>query len=74
MGVYNPDMKFHAVHLVGRPRGKTRGRSHGSKPDNPRHIIATFISRKDRDLVWSQRDEIKKDRTLNLVTLSSSQT
>ena len=22
MGVYNPDMKFHAVHRVGRPRGK----------------------------------------------------
>ena len=22
MGVYNPDMKFHAVHCVGKPRGK----------------------------------------------------
>ena len=48
-----------SVHCVGRSRGKTGG-SHGSKPDNPRHIIARFISRKDRDLVWSQRDEIKK--------------
>ena len=58
VGVYNPDMKFHAVHCVGRPRGKTRGGSHGSKPDNPRHIIARFIGRNDRDLVWSQRDVI----------------
>ena len=60
MGVYNPDMKFHAVHRVGRPRGRTRGGSYGSKPDNPRHIIARFISRKGRDLVWSQRDEINE--------------
>ena len=51
--VYNLDMKFHAVHCVGRPRGKTRGGGYGSKRDNPRHIIARFISRKDRDLVWS---------------------
>ena len=53
-------MKFHAVHRVGRPRGKTRGGRHGNKPDNPQHIIARFISRKDRDLVWSHRNEIKK--------------
>ena len=46
--------------LVGRRRGKARGGNHGSKPDHPRHIIARFISRKDRYLVWSQLDEIKK--------------
>ena len=28
MGVYNPDMKFHSVHRVGRTRGKTRGGSY----------------------------------------------
>ena len=54
MGVYNPNMKFYAVHCVGILRGKTRGGSYGSKPDNPRHIITRFISRKDKDLVWSQ--------------------
>ena len=70
MGVYNPEMKFHAVHRVGRPRGKTRGGSHGSKPDNLRHIIARFISRKDRDLVWSQRDEIKRQNILVMLSLS----
>ena len=73
MGGYNPDMKFHTVHPVGRPRGKTRGGSYGSKPDNPRHIIARFISRKDRDLIWSQRDEIKKNQNIS-VMLSSSLT
>ena len=60
MGVYNPDMKFHAVHCVGRPHGKTRGESPAGKPDNSHHIIARFISRKDRNFVWSQQDEIKK--------------
>ena len=54
MGVYNPDMKFHAVHHVGRLQGKTRGGSYRSKPENPWHIIARFISRKDRELVLSQ--------------------
>ena len=60
MGVYDPDMKLHAIHHVGRSRGKTRGGSYGSKPDNSRHIIARFISRKNRVLVWSHQDEIKK--------------
>ena len=73
MGAYNPDMKFHAVHRVGRTREKTRGGSYRSKPDNPRRIIARFISRKDRYLVWSQRDEIKKQQNIS-VMLSSSLT
>ena len=70
MGVRNPHMKFHAVHHVGRPWGKTRGETYSSKPANPHHIIARIVRHKDRDLVWSQRDEIKKNIS---VMLSSAQ-
>ena len=55
MKVYRPSMQFHAVHR--QPNGERR--ILGNR-DTPRHIIARFVCRKDRDFVWSQREAIKK--------------
>ena len=43
-----PGIRFHAVHRVGK---QTEGR--------PRPIIARFVCREDRDLVWSRRGKLK---------------
>ena len=43
-----PGIRFHAVHRVGK---QTEGR--------PRRIIARFVCREDRDLVWSRRGKLK---------------
>ena len=55
MKVYRPSMQFHAVHR--QPNG---GRRTPGNSDTPRHIIARFVCRKDRDFIWSQREAIKK--------------
>ena len=59
MKVYRHSMQFHAVHR--QPNG---GRRTPGNSDTPRHIIARFVCRKDRDFIWSQREAIKKDRKL----------
>ena len=48
MDIDNSDIKFHAVHRVG---VKQEGRC--------RPIIARFICRQDRDLIWQNRGKIK---------------
>ena len=48
-------MQFHAVHRQPNSGRRTQGNS-----DTPRHIIARFVCRKDRDFVWIQREAIKK--------------
>lgn len=46
------NVRFHAVHRVGRPAvGKTRP------------IIARFVCREDRDLVWSRKKDLKNSTT-----------
>ena len=49
---------IHAVHRVGPPRDQRRKRF-GNKPPSPRHIIARFLSRKDRNFVWENREKLK---------------
>ena len=46
------NVRFHAVHRVGKPAvGKTRP------------IIARFVCREDRDLVWSRKKDLKNSTT-----------
>ena len=46
------NVRFHAVHRVGNPTvGKTRP------------IIARFVGREDRDLVWSRNNDLKNSTT-----------
>ena len=48
LGIDSKNIKFHAVHRVGE---KVEGRH--------RSIIARFISREDRDLIWKNRSKTK---------------
>ena len=48
-------MQFLAVYR--QPNG---GRRTPGNSDTQRHIIARFVCRKDKDLVWSQREAIRK--------------
>lgn len=48
LGIDSKNIKFHAVHRVGK---KVEGRH--------RSIIARFISREDRDLIWKNRSKTK---------------
>ena len=48
LGIDSKNIKFHAVHRVGK---NAEGRH--------RPIIARFISREDRDLIWKNRSKIK---------------
>ena len=52
------NMNFCAIHRVGPPKDQAKYRRH-DKPLSPRHIIARFVSRKYRDLVWQNRGKIK---------------
>ena len=46
------NVRFHAVHRVGKPAvGKTRP------------VIARFVCREDRDLVWSKKKDLKNSTT-----------
>ena len=58
MGIEVQNMNFHAIHIIGSPKDQAKYHSH-DKPPSPRHIIAKFISRKDKDLVWQNRGKIK---------------
>ena len=58
MGIETHDIKFHAVHRVGPPRDQRRKRF-GNKPLLLRHIIARFLSRKDRNFVWENSGKLK---------------
>ena len=49
------DIKFHAVHRVGPPTDQRRKRF-GNKPPLPRHTIARFFSRKNRNFVWETEE------------------
>ena len=59
MGVYNENFRFHDVNQV--PRKRHIIRNSGGQRDqvSPRHIIARFVVRNERDLVWENRDKIK---------------
>ena len=56
MNVYDPQMRFHAVHRVGQQRKRKGG---PNVTQAPRHI-ARFLSHKDRDLVWKNREKARK--------------
>ena len=58
MGIEVQNMNFHAIHSVGPPKNRANYRHH-DKPPSPRHIIARFVSRKRRDLIWPNRGKIK---------------
>ena len=58
MKVYHPQMRFQGVHRVDRGADNHPARSRRGK--QPRHIIARFVCRKDRDLVWKQKEKIKE--------------
>ena len=58
IGTEAHDIKFRAVHRVGPPRDQTR-KCFGNKPPSPRHIIARFLSHKDRNFVWENRGKLK---------------
>ena len=53
--VDRPSMQFHAVRR--QPNGERRT---PENRDTPRHIIARFVCRKDRNFVWRQGEAIKK--------------
>jgi len=48
MGIDTSEIKFHALHRVGK---KMESRC--------RPIIARFISREDKNLIWQRKDKIK---------------
>ena len=53
------NIRFHAVHRVGKPAvGKTRP------------IIARFVCREDRDLVWSRKKDLKNSTTYQDVCIT----
>ena len=52
------DIKFQAVHRVGPLKDQSRKRF-GNKPPSPRHIIARFLTCKDRNFVWKNRGKMK---------------
>ena len=57
MNVYDPQMRFHAVHRVDQQQKRKGG---PNVTQAPRHITARFLSRKDRDLAWKKREKIKE--------------
>ena len=57
MGIEITGMRFHAVHRVGPQRDQRRCSLNQSSA--PRHIIARFVCREDRDYVWKNRHKIK---------------
>ena len=60
MGVNVDGLRFHTVHRVG-PVRETRQSLITKKRQTPRHIIARFLCRQDRNMVCESRDRIKKD-------------
>ena len=59
MGVNIDGLRFHAVHRVG-PVREARQSFTIQKRQTPRHIIARFLCRQDRNMVWESRDRIKE--------------
>ena len=53
------DIRFHAVHRVGKP--PSRNRDNSSSP-RPRAIIARFVVREDRDAVLAVKNRLKHSR------------
>ena len=50
--IHITNIRFHAVHRVGKPAvGKTRP------------IMARFVCREDRDLIWSRKKDLKNSTT-----------
>ena len=54
---YDPHMRFNAVHRAGQQRKRKGGLN---VTQARRHIIARFLSHKDRDLVWKNREKFKE--------------
>ena len=59
IGVNVDGLRFHAVHRVG-PVREARQSLITEKCQTPRHIIARFLCRQDRNMVWERRDKIKE--------------
>ena len=55
--LYDPQIRFHALHRVGQQRKRKGG---PNVTQAPRHIITIFLSCKDRDLAWKNREKIKE--------------
>ena len=58
------NMNFHAIHRVDPPKVQAKYRCQDKLP-SPRHIIARFVSQKDRDLVWQNRRKVKDTENYN---------
>ena len=59
MNLYNEKMRFHAIHRV--PSNDETNSSAGGRPcarGSPRHIIARFVCREDRNFIWKNCDKI----------------
>ena len=59
MGVNVDGLRFHAVHRVG-PVREARQSLITEKRQTSRHIIARFLCRQNRNMVWESRDRIKE--------------
>ena len=59
MGVYHENIRFHDVHSVPRKCHMRSNRGGKTDKENPWRIIARLVVRKERDLVWENRDKIK---------------
>ena len=64
-----PDIKFYAIHRVGKPNA-TSNESTGegaSSATRPPPILVRFVSRMDADLVWTKKKELLKSRRFSIV-------
>ena len=59
MGLYHENIRFHNVHRVPHEHHMSSNLGGQTDQENPRHIVTRFVVRKERDLVWENRDEIK---------------
>ena len=69
MGVNVDGLRFHAVHRVG-PVREIRQSLITEKRQTPRHVIARFLCRQERNMVWESRDRIKKTENFKEAFLS----
>ena len=63
LGVDTQNMQFHAVHRIGRKPAQTSSHEANNVEPKPRHIVARFLCREDRNRVWAKR-KILRDTEL----------
>lgn len=70
LGVASDDIKFHAIHRIGKLKSTVRTDSAATSTNagnteastRPRPVIARFVSRLDADLVWEKKKHLLKTR------------